>query len=136
MNVAFITSVATVCIATFVAIIAFNQWRINRDKLRLDLFNRRFDVYLRVLDYYQELFNGNGAPDAAITTSFLKAVRESRFIFPKASGVHQFLEELWTRANDYSRYIDRKELEDTRWLLEAMSNLETKMEPFITFESL
>jgi hypothetical protein len=139
-----VTPVATLCIAAFVAIIGFNQWRISREKLRLDLFNRRFDIYLRVLDYYGALLKEGGGPTTEQTVSFLKAVRESRFIFPKVSEVHRFLEEFWTRANDF--FIDAAKrkagvsvhnaTDKFQWLLDAMKTLEEKMEPYMQFERL
>ncbi|MGC9199093.1 MAG: hypothetical protein ACP5E5_09160 [Acidobacteriaceae bacterium] len=136
MSATAITSVATVFIAAFVAIIGFNQWRISRDKLRLDLFNRRFDVYLRVLDYYQEVLKGEGVPSDSITTPFIKAVRESRFIFPKASGVHQFLEEFRYRADKFAKNIIPRRDGDFAWINDAMPTLETMMEPYVKFEKL
>ncbi len=135
MSATAITSVATIFIAAFVAFINLNQWRISRDKLRLDLFNRRFDVYLRVLDYYQEFFKVEGVPSDSITTSFIKAVRESRFIFPKASGIFEFLEEFWHRADKFAKNIARRD-GDAEWILNTMATLETKMEPYVKFKNL
>lgn len=38
-------SVITVLIGTFVAFVRFMQYRVSRDKFKLDLFEKRFSVY-------------------------------------------------------------------------------------------
>lgn len=143
----------TALIALFVAIIGYNQWRISRDKLRLDLFNRRFDIYLRVLDYYQQLLQWQDKPEQiALGMPFIKAVRESRFIFPKDSGVHQFLEDFQKHVYPITGYTEvrkslqgmpkelsefaQKKLDNVNWILNSMKTLEDKMEPYLRFESL
>lgn len=121
-------------------------------ELRLDLFNRRFDIYLRALDCYAGLFNGNRESDEARMMLLVKAVREARFIFPKASGVHELLEEFRSRASAFSSYpqsreilkdmpeerakLGQKKIEDTQWLHNSMPALEKKMEPYIQFDRL
>jgi hypothetical protein len=35
--------------------VAYAAWWTSREKLRLDLYNRRFDVYSRTLDFYHVL---------------------------------------------------------------------------------
>jgi hypothetical protein len=150
MNAATVTSVVALCIAAFVALIGFYQWRVSRDKLRLDLFNRRFDIYLRVLDYYLSLSKPQTSPEQPKELEpFIKAVRESRFMFPPKSEVYQFLEELRTRANEVVNYTDslkiledmprereeltRKQLENTGWMQKAMITLEDNMKPYVSF---
>jgi hypothetical protein len=41
----FIFSVATLFLGLAVAVIAWLQWRLASDKLRLDLFDRRYKIY-------------------------------------------------------------------------------------------
>ena len=99
-------------------------------------------MYLRVLDYYGALFKEGGGPDTERTVSLLKAVRESRFIFPKASEVHRFLEEFWSRANDFFIHTAKRNAghpihnvsDNIQWLLDAMKTLEEEMEPYLSFE--
>lgn len=150
MNASTVTSVVTSCIAAFVALIGFNQSRVSRDKLRLDLFNRRFGIYLCVLDYYVSLSRpqtDSDQPDKV--DAFIKAIRESRFMFPPKSGVYPFLEELRTRANEVVNYTESlkilvdmpkalsqltsKHLENTHWIQQSMSTLEDKIKPYVSF---
>jgi hypothetical protein len=43
--------IAAVAIAIYVASVGTFQWFTARDKVRLDLYNRRFDVYTRAIDF-------------------------------------------------------------------------------------
>lgn len=148
-----VTLIATTAVAIAVAIISWKQWRLSQEKLRLDLFNRRFDVYMRVLDLYQELLQWKGtAEQNALYIPFIKAVRESRFIFPRKSGVHPFLEEFQTHSfkiihfeevrdafpsNDPTRIeLGGARVQHANWILNSMAILEDKMAPYISFERL
>ena len=44
----FIQATATFIVAAIVAYIAWQQWMVSRDRLRLDLFDRRYRVYQAV----------------------------------------------------------------------------------------
>jgi hypothetical protein len=57
-----VESIATVIIAIYVAFIGTFQWITASEKLRLDLYNRRFDVYLNALDFMQALMMWNDIP--------------------------------------------------------------------------
>jgi hypothetical protein len=147
------TPIAATIVSIAVAIISWKQWQISRERLRLDLFNRRFDIFQRVLDFHQELLTWKGsAEQKALYTPFIKAVRESRFIFPKKSGVLPFLEEFqrhsfyivtFEEARNSMQGMNReigelaqRKLEHQNWILYSMPTLEDKMEPYLQFEKL
>ena len=82
-------------------------WWTGREKLRLDLYNRRFDIYSRVLDFVYALDdwnpteaerNSSSLQDSAdlveAQRAFIKATRESQFLFKDNSGVHKLLEQM------------------------------------------
>ena len=88
------TAIATIIIAVYVATISRRQWRTNQEKLRLDLYERRFDIYMRVFDFHGALlFWGDKPEQVALQAPFLRALQESRFMFPEKSGVYAFLKE-------------------------------------------
>ena len=77
-----IEGVATVVIAIYVASVGTVQWLTARDKVRLDLYDRRFDVYTRAIDFMQALMEWtNVTPEdrRAKRIAFISAVRQSRF---------------------------------------------------------
>lgn len=86
----------TACIAGFVAWVAHQQWRTNSEKLRLDLYNRRFDVYGKALTFFQALITYDPATNQDVfleaRADFIKACRESRFLFDRTSGVADTLD--------------------------------------------
>jgi len=86
-------------------------WWINREKLRLDLYNRRFDIYNRTMDLLHalEVWNPTSSEKQAHSLqdsselekalkAFTKASRESQFLFDNESGIHKQLEEIHSDA--------------------------------------
>ncbi|MDZ7937868.1 MAG: hypothetical protein U5M53_06140 [Rhodoferax sp.] len=96
------TAVTPILIAIFVAWIAFQQYRIGRDKLRLDLYQRRFSVYEKTL-YFHHLLSGSVEQQKSEAFSktfrdFITAYRESQFLFESSSGIFPLLEEFHAKA--------------------------------------
>lgn len=74
------------------AVLAFN---VNREKLRLDLYNKRFEIFRAALDFSNVAYGWN-ASDEQLTTYriFLRALIESQFLFSAKSGVSEILGEM------------------------------------------
>jgi hypothetical protein len=95
----FAAPVATM-IAAFAAIyvtVHFNreQTRLAREKLRHDLFERRWSIFSSIFDYYYAIISWRGTPDQmAVRDRFFRAYQESRFLFSKESGIEDVLKEL------------------------------------------
>lgn len=71
-NASLISTAPAVLISAYVAWVAYQQYRTNREKLRLDLYDRRFGVYTAAIDFC------------------LTAIRRKPpFASRRASGVHQ-----------------------------------------------
>lgn len=73
-----------VCITAFGAWIAWQQFRTNRDKLRLDLYQRRFHVYEAALSFYQALLESMDVESDefySLHKEFIKNYRETTFLF-------------------------------------------------------
>ena len=96
----FAVSVVSACIAGA-------AWWTSREKLRLDLYNRRFETYSRTLDFYYALSDWTPTELEKASTSlqdsrelsktqraFIKASREAQFLFDDGSGIHQLLEQM------------------------------------------
>lgn len=157
------TSVATSVIAICALVLTFRSWRDNRDKIRLDLFNRRFAIYQRVLVIYQELIVWQDRDDQkALIQPFIEASREALFIFPRKSGVYEYMQEFWehawkiTRHREMMAIFPREEMalypneemskqrhklvadrmEHGKWILASMTELEKLMKDSMSFERL
>jgi hypothetical protein len=87
-----------VLIAAFVAWVAYQQWKTNKEKLRLDLYNRRFDIYAKTVSFYQALLDFDALNKAGIFSrlhkEFITAQRESQFLFDRSSGIFEILKDL------------------------------------------
>lgn len=141
-------------IALIAAWIAYQQWKTNRDKLRLDLYNKRFDIYSKTIIFYQALLSYDASkPDedfSSIHKDFIKSCRESQFLFSKKSGIFQILENLHSEAfkiigfkNHAKDMVSAPEilLEMQNSMQQALSifdvsikELESKMVPYLNFQ--
>jgi hypothetical protein len=93
--VSYVSAIMSTCVATMALWVASRQSKTNMAKLRLDLYDKRFAIYEDTLAFFQELA---GSPDAlkaesftASRRAFLKAHRESQFLFDDDSGVFELL---------------------------------------------
>jgi hypothetical protein len=77
---------------------------INEEKFRLDLYNKRFDIYQRTVQFYQAFANdkfyqaaikpqepGTAGIFDKLQSDFIIASRESRFLFAPDSGIYDLL---------------------------------------------
>lgn len=98
----YLVALTPIVVATFVAWIGFQQFRIGRDKLRLDLYQRRFTVYERTLSLYHYLYGTKEALQSKDFSESLKyfitSYRESQFLFDDEPGVFRLLKEFHTKA--------------------------------------
>lgn len=74
----------TVIIGGFATYIAHRQWRTNKDKLKLDLYDRRYAIYDAAIKFVWAL-SGNAMMDAKSTHEFHIATRQAPFLFDDAS---------------------------------------------------
>jgi hypothetical protein len=89
-----VPSYITASVAILVAIISYRQWRTAHDRLRLDLYNRRLELYLSLLSMEDALAGWSGtAAQLALLDKFKRARSESRFLFPPESGVYELFDE-------------------------------------------
>ena len=88
----------TAVIGAIAAHIAYQQWLTNRNKLRLDLYNKRFDVYSNTLNFCQSLSKlEEGQPSTEFQEqhfAFIRSYREARFLFSKESEIHSNLKKI------------------------------------------
>jgi len=149
-----VTACAATSVAFYVARISKLQWRTNQEKLRLDLYERRFEIYLRVLEFHWALVEWHDEhKQLALRGTFVKAFCESKFMFPKESGIYEFLQEFNKRAfritsfksgieplgNAFSEEKARRleqRAEDVAWIVSSIDMFIEKLGPYLNFHSL
>ncbi len=141
--------VLTMLIAASVALIAFYQWKTNREKLRLDLYQRRFEIYLRVLDFHMALWQQDEHKLDLLHVPFMKAFCDSKFLFPKKSGIYDFLDEYNLRTSRVRVYRseipprsdltpeERAQLtKDEIWIKDCIGVLDVKLGTYLNFRNI
>lgn len=143
----------TAAIALIVAVISWQQWMVNRERLRLELYDRRFGVYSKVLEFYQALLSWEGTEKQCDSINpFITAVRESKFLFPDAPAMMALLREFSIRGfrttkhdeliDELRRSGDTKEhllqvaqrrSDDANWILGSLGQLEELIAPYLNF---
>jgi hypothetical protein len=102
-------SYITTVTALAVCIISYQNWRVSRDKLKLDLYNRRFAVYVCALDCIQDVFTYNPETEKRILL-LIRSTRESLFLFDKKDRVFENLQNLREYCQNWAT-IHKAELE-------------------------
>ncbi len=89
----------SIAISFFAVAIAFGQFWLAQTKLRVDMYDRRFEVFSSALDYYLALMFWR-SPDEDLERQldaqrrFVKALNEAPFLFTEKSGVHGIMQEM------------------------------------------
>lgn len=110
MTIPLALNIITSLVACSVAVIACLQLSTNRQKLRLDLYNRRFDIYVKTIEFYQALSSYdplNKNEFLEIRKRFSRAVKESQFLFDDASGIFLKLDELHATSFKVSGFKEK-----------------------------
>jgi hypothetical protein len=89
--------IATVISAVALVVSAFSFF-VASERFRLDLYNKRFDIYVRTVTFYQYFMKSETDKTDEhffkLTSDFIIATRESRFLFSPKSGVYDQLNKL------------------------------------------
>ena len=79
-----ISALGPVIIGLAVAYIAFQQWKTARDRLKLDLYEKRLKVFTAAHEMYMEVMNRYvGLDDGTKLDEFALRYRASQFLFHK-----------------------------------------------------
>jgi hypothetical protein len=140
-----LSGLLTPAIALFIAVVAWFQWTTARDKLRLDLFDRRYAVYEVARKFVQQILaNGNVTHEQM--NEFTWGTRTAKFVFDE--DVEDYLLELWNRALHLQAFnlqmnnnrvtgeeqrratVDKWELMNN-WFLEQDKVFDDKFKPYL-----
>jgi hypothetical protein len=133
-------------------LIAFMQWKIARDKLKLDLYNKRFAIYVAALETYQVVTKSYDIEQGEkALTALVKATREARFLFERDSGIYELLttfHKASSRMNERNRLEQSGESEDRLKAIrkvtsdyitsgeEILLSLEKMLAPYLDFHAI
>lgn len=111
-------------IAVAVAVIAYFQWRTAHDRVTLDLFDRRREVYDEIVDSIFPIIAHGSVMRADADSAFLIASRKAQFLF--GDDVINYLNDLWKLMNDIrlaETYMDSSGAAQKKWLEQYQSGM-------------
>ncbi|MBN8413597.1 hypothetical protein [Halomonas litopenaei] len=104
---AYISALTVPTIALFGVLIALLQWNTNRNKLKLDLFERRYEVYAEVTKFLSSIMSSGAVNDLQLQ-EFLRGTRQAKWLF--SDELAEFLDkEIYHLAVDLQMYQSQME---------------------------
>jgi hypothetical protein len=69
---------------------------INAKKLKLDLYNKRFEVYVDAIKFYQELLSGEISKETHL--KFINSKEAAIFLFSDDPEIYQYLDDMHSES--------------------------------------
>lgn len=144
---AYLTAMMTPVVASFGAWIAYQQWITARDKLRLDLYERRMAVYKAAWEAMGIVFTRGGISTEDEST-YLQGIAGAQWLFGE-EVVDYLNKELWEQLTDLHSYIAQldglphgpertalanKKAEQRKWFYDQPKRLDKLFYPYLGFE--
>jgi hypothetical protein len=141
--IALVTSIVSV-------VIALAALMISREKLRMDLYNRRFEIFraaVNLRNLHCEEWTRSDA-QLEVRSAFFRALEEAGFLFKEGSGVIEVLNRMHLASQFIVRheppsqpgYPDdeqRRYVEDKVWITDgSIRELRENIAPFLNFKTL
>lgn len=147
------SAITTPLIGVFVAYVALQQWKVAKEKLRLDLYNKRFAALETTLHMFQETLGGTDLSEVEfeeLHRRFITTMIEAKFLFSRKSGIAGMLE-------DFNKSIfivkgirgilkqsgippeeliktSARMLDEQQQLPAKLGNIERALRPYLSFE--
>lgn len=85
----------TLVVGVVASYISHLQYKINKEKMRLDLFQRRLDAYEKLQQFLSKIMRNNDIAKADLPL-LTEARYKARFIF--GNEITEYLDEIWERS--------------------------------------
>lgn len=143
----YLTAMMTPVVACFGAWIAYQQWITARDKLRLDLYERRMAVFTAAWETLGVVFT-RGDLTREDESTYLQGTAGAQWLFGKE--IQEYLgKEFWGQLCELHRYVaemdglppgpqrselSQKKLEQRKWFYAQSDRMEKLFHPYLGFE--
>ena len=99
-----LVALLTPVIAAIAVYIAYQQWRTNRRKLALDLYDRRLRIYQATVEYISAVLS-NLHPTLEVILKFRRSTAEVDFLF--GQDIKKYLDELFEHGLALRKWADQ-----------------------------
>ncbi len=138
----------TVVFAFFAAYIAYQQYRLGREKFKLDLFEKRFAVFAGTRRFLTHILRDGDLQDYNYLWEYRAAIGEAEFLFE--TDITEYLEDIYKHALKLKADRDtlsslpvgteRTQLnheisENLRWLTDQLPELKKRFSPYMKFKT-
>lgn len=134
-------------LAVGIAYIAYQQYKTNREKLRLELYDRRLKVFHSLRNFLGDISCVGDCSHGRLS-QYVAEIGESTFLFDE--DITDYLEKIWLdaselhRLEDQKKHIDRLSAEKKesisdrraivfRWLFDQITESQTRFEKYFKF---
>ncbi|MBN1805630.1 MAG: hypothetical protein JW837_10295 [Sedimentisphaerales bacterium] len=136
----------TIIIGIFVAYIAYNQYRLSKEKFKLDMFDKRYGVYKNTQVFLTKIFR-NAKIEMEDIFEFRAGTQDSVFLFKE--DIPDYLQKIDNKAlklwethkslDGVPKGVKRSEMcyEQTDlfdWLIKQLPELPNKFAPYLKFK--
>jgi len=142
----YIFTAITIIIGASVAYTAYNQYRLSKEKFKLDMFDKRYGVYKNTQVFLSK-FLINPKIEMKDFLEFRAGTQDSVFLFK--DDIPNYLEDIHKKAFDFweiRRDLDgaqgdersemvREKTELFRWLHNQLPELKNKFAPYLKFKT-
>ena len=90
---------STIVIGICTLALAYRQWRISKDNLRLNLYEKRYEIYLKALKFVANI-SVNQKISLQDTLEFRRTTDQSKFLFEPE--IQEYMDEIFNESGQYS----------------------------------
>jgi len=146
MEVEYFLIVVTLCNALVVAVVAIRQYQLSKERFKLDVFDRRYNIYKSTQTFLKKILLCQKIKEEDIQ-EFRENIQDYMFLF--GNDIHTFLKPIEEKA--LCLWENEKKLEDdsigeersklvnkrtelSKWLKEQEPLLRDKFMPYLAFK--
>ena len=121
--------ILSIIISIVLVYVAIQQMITNRNKLKLELYNKRFEVYSSALTFGQELTSNELSSETH--RDFINKKESSYFLFSNNQNIYKLLEEM--HENSFKIQGFRKSAEQLKYSPDAFLKVQREHEYALVF---
>jgi hypothetical protein len=102
--VKFMPAFITLIVGLIASLVAYLQYKANRDKLRLELFSKRLEAFEKLQDYLRDVLAEGRVTNKGLSL-LAEARSKARFLF--GAEVESYFDDLWRKAVEMRGFYDQ-----------------------------